>query len=913
MNYAKAKCPQCHRVQWFPLNNADLLVACRACGHRFALSIPAAPPTAAPPPPLLVQPIPVPPVVDADAPQDQSLSPGMIIGLSVAGGILVGAIVVGILLWPGRSRPAPPPAAAPWSFLPPAPVPVAVAPPPPPPKPPAATHPAPATAPAIQSYQATSRPVIEPTTLTGGRRILAVRPPPSSTLTDAELDDRIGKAINLGCDYLLAQFKAGVLPDAVQGEGEPAGRDALAVYALLQAAKATDRPDLAIDGAVTNSLLTGLAAMPMATNDTTYCRSLRAQALSVYNRPADHKTLVADAQWLFKAGRAGGYTYDPPTHTGNAKAVAGAYTADEENGNWDNSNSQYGALGVWAAEEAGVAVPSQYWGAVRKHWLRCQRADGQWGYTGMTGNDGRLSMTVAGLTMMLVAEDHLGVGSDVEDAGRPAYTATVARGLAWLSAGDHCVTLPGLYPNYCLYGLERAGLASGIKTFGSHDWYRELAARQVPAQAPDGSWGNVIDTAFNLLFLARGRHPILFDKLQFDGAWDNRPRDVAHLTDYAGRQLERPFNWQVVPLSAGWSNWMDAPVLFVASHRPPTLTDADLAQLRTYAENGGLIFTHADLSSTAFNAFVADLAAKLFPHYPLHDLPADDPVYRSLYPLNHTTPLPVLRGVSNGSRWLLLHSPVDLGKDWQLHEIARPVPFQVGLNVFMYGNGKAGYPNRLRTPYVPEPAVQPITTTTVARVVYAGDWNPEPAAAGRFARVFLNDTSIRVSVTDVDARALDARTTPLALLTGTGPVPLNPQQLLAIHRYVTDGGVLLLDACGGSAATRQDLLTHLLPTAFPEAPPTDLPADHPIVAGTLPCMTPFDPRLRPLAAELAGARNAPVQAVQVGRGLVLFSPVDLTTGLLGTHTWGVNGYTPEAAYALARNALLYALEQPVLP
>ena len=143
----------------------------------------------------------------------------------------------------------------------------------------------------------------------------------------------------------------------------------------------------------------------------------------------------------------------------------------------------------------------------------------------------------------------------------------------------------------------------------------------------------MIDTAFNLLFLSRGRHPILFDKLQFDGAWSNRPRDVANLTQYASRELERPFNWQVVPVDAGWQNWMDAPVLFIASHRPPPLSPADVDQLRLYAENGGLIFTSADLDAAPFNASVADLAAKLFPRYPLHDLP---PMTRSTAPCSRS-------------------------------------------------------------------------------------------------------------------------------------------------------------------------------------------------------------------------------------------------------------------------------------
>jgi hypothetical protein len=41
------------------------------------------------------------------------------------------------------------------------------------------------------------------------------------------------------------------------------------------------------------------------------------------------------------------------------------------------------------------------------------------------------------------------------------------------------------------------------------------------------------------------------------------------------------------------------------------------------------------------------------------------------------------------------------------------------------------------------------------------------------------------------------------------------------------------------------------------------------------------------------------------RHVILFSPEDITSGLLGTDTWGIRGYTPASAAALARNLLVY--------
>ena len=92
--------------------------------------------------------------------------------------------------------------------------------------------------------------------------------------------------------------------------------------------------------------------------------------------------------------------------------------------------------------------------------------------------------------------------------------------------GDHCMDVQTgqMDPGYTLYGLERVGLASGFKYFGTHDWYRELAASLIDQQSNNGAWTEMGDmrrrfnlpngpitsrdleqTAYTLLFLSRGR------------------------------------------------------------------------------------------------------------------------------------------------------------------------------------------------------------------------------------------------------------------------------------------------------------------------------------------------------------------------------------------------------------------------
>jgi len=266
---------------------------------------------------------------------------------------------------------------------------------------------------------------------------------------------------------------------------------------------------------------------------------------------------------------------------------------------WDNSNSQYGLLGVWAGAEVGVEVPDSYWKAVEQHWLLCELASGQWTYR---KNDGKptFAMTCAGVASLLVTHDYLDLPMVKGAVGREPYSKGLASGLSWLDRGDNGVDTPNPashYIGYDIFGLERVGLASGYKYFGSHNWYPEVVRKVVPAQFANGAWGGedhgidtLVDTAYTLLFLSRGRHPVLMTKLKFDKYWDNRPRDVANLAKFASKQLERQVNWQVVGIEHTWDEWFDSPVVYIASHQAPKLRDRDYEELAKFALAGGVDF-----------------------------------------------------------------------------------------------------------------------------------------------------------------------------------------------------------------------------------------------------------------------------------------------------------------------------------
>jgi hypothetical protein len=522
---------------------------------------------------------------------------------------------------------------------------------------------------------------------------------------------------------------------------------------------------------------------------------------------------------------------------------------------------------------------------------------------------------------LFVAHDYLDIARFGAEVGRDPFSPALARGLAWLEDGDNAVNIEGppgpmglrgsSHYGYTLYGLERVGLASGFKYFGKHDWYKELATQLLAEQADNGSWDDPIETAYILLFLARGRHPVLMNKLRFDGYWSNRPRDVANLARFASRELERPLNWQVVSLNREWYDWLDSPILYLASHTQPKFTDEDFRKLRQFVQAGGLLFTQADGDRLPFNDFAETLRKKLFPEYEWTNVPPDHPIFHMLF--NVSAP-PPLRMVSNGSRILMLHSPTDVSEWWQMRaDLTKRWAFELGVNLFLYSAGKTDLRNRLASPYLPEPLGKPIGTFPVARLRYAGNWDPEPAAWYRAGRALLRDTSLAVELVgdakDNDSVALEnlrPATAPLAILTGTSRYTFTDAQVAAVRNYVRAGGVLLIDPCGGPNGFLDGVEASLLSRAFPEILPKAIPVDHPLLSPGGDGMSELSrPKFRPYTIERQAGAALQYVKPPGARGCVILSPLDITTGLLATNTWSVLGYDPGYCQSFVQNLVLW--------
>ena len=453
-----------------------------------------------------------------------------------------------------------------------------------------------------------------------------------SAAGDQEISDEVvKKAIDKGMHRLLeAQNADGSWEPYGPGPGGDyqVGSSAIAVYALLEGGAGAENPKI-------KDALNWLAS-----HDTNYTYELGLRCnvwlLADKKAPKYRANLEKDMQALIDLCNNGGYGYGGPRATGGGGIIIKGKTGSGNSkpkpapgwgntiGYGDNSNSQYGLLGVWAAarDEKIEDIPQTYWQLVLTHWLNGQFEDGGWGYSANTGSRRSQvgaatgTMTCAGIASVLVCEDNLNSDDYLHcKAGQSAGAKSAQAGLDWLEKNFEKTTGAGWVGSglgYYYYGVERVGLASGMKCFGSIDWYNTLCTKVLATQGEDGAWSGarasrpqrpvrpggaedpepepnpkslsgqaVVETAYHLLFLIRGHAPVLFNKLQFsslegprtvDSDWNCRPRDLSHLCAWLGRNFEQTFNWQVVNFKTPVSQWHDAPILYISGSRNPDFT-----------------------------------------------------------------------------------------------------------------------------------------------------------------------------------------------------------------------------------------------------------------------------------------------------------------------------------------------------
>ncbi len=538
-----------------------------------------------------------------------------------------------------------------------------------------------------------------------------------------------------------------------------------------------------------------------------------------------------------------------------------------------------------------------------------KRAEPEWSNT-------RATMTVAGIASVYVAFDNLHADQFLDcrvPADLPDLAALDAA-MEWLKREFvGTIRQPGDWFYYYLYGVERVGLASGRKFIGSADWYR-MGAHAIIRDGLTGGGllkrvrgGELVNAAFAVLFLSRGRQPVLMNKLEHPGDWNARPRDLAGLTRWWTTNFENQVHWQSIGFAADVEQWHDAQILYVTGSQVVRLAPRQLKQLRQFVLQGGTLLSVTACKGGQFSRSVRKIYEQIFPEYELVHCPPTHPLYNVQYKLGRE---PAFFEMTNGVRPLVIHTDEDIARAWQGRRWAtQEASFQAASNVVFYVTNR-GQLRKRGDSHWPEPYTgKARRSVRIARVSHAGADDPEPMAAERFARLMGHRTQTRVHLLAItSAKDLPAAKADLALLTGVGELRLGPEERAGLSKFVRNGGIVLIDAAGGDktfAGSARSLLREMFGRDVLRG---RLAADHDLyqLSGAKVRKVAYR---RQTDRRLGGLDKPNLYGIAFnGGGAVYFSPEDITFALLGVPASTADGYKSESAYALLRNVTLQAID-----
>lgn len=588
----------------------------------------------------------------------------------------------------------------------------------------------------------------------------------------------------------------------------------------------------------------------------------------------------------------------------------------------DASNTQYALLGLYAGKQAGAKIDDEIWRQIRGLYLTTlvkdrEKADaGFWRYIEdrIAGEPKpSFTMTVAGVCGLVIAEMALAADEQKLDprtgvaanCGRYESNDAIARGLTWTGRNfsfDEAPNIMSVF--YNVYGIERVGRLTGHRFLGRYDWYREGCDFLVRTQKDDGHWtsnkgiqidgAKGISTSFALLFLSKGRTPVLISKLAHGEytiptkraggvdipergmltekgddpgvtGWNRKHHDVRNLTDFASRELfgGLPLGWQVYDprrreykgddeILAEVGGLVQSPILYLNGHKRIVLAGQHREILKKYIEEGGFVVAEACCGSEEFATSFRVLMRELFPDNQLKPVPPEHAIWRSFFNVPPAE-FPKLECLDRGCRTVLVFSPEPLAGYWEDAKFAprskpgEKIPpaagrgdqaFRLGGNIIAYATGMEPPKQRLTVTKLADSSKEsdapPKGFLQPVQVRVPGESAPAPAAM-RNLMTHIRETT-RVDVTlrtkDLNANNPDLFGYKFLYMHGRKAFTTTDDDADNLKANLQSGGLLLADACCGRPEFDKSF-REMVRKMFPDSKLEPIPADDDLYSAKL--------------------------------------------------------------------------------
>ena len=410
--------------------------------------------------------------------------------------------------------------------------------------------------------------------------------------------------------------------------------------------------------------------------------------------------------------------------------------------------------------------------------------------------------------------------------------------MAWVEGQGAKAWLGQLYE---MYALERVGILASLPSIGGRDWYREGAAWLVKNQGQQGTWphrryGALVGTALGLLFLGKGRAPVLVTKLRILPDSVARVGEIDELVKRASRIFKRRFTWQDASWGTPLKQVLMAPIIAINGYKPFDPSPEQIQYLRQLLDNDATLLINA--CSPAFDRSFRQQLASVFPQAKLNRLDSDHPVYSSQYKIDPK--LRFLEGVSRNCRMPIIYSSKDLSYGWATdgaHQgLSGAWANKIGINIIRYIAGKGQKLDRLRQVEVvrgtarkqvgPRGMVPPGAFIPVI-LRHGGDWNPDPEVMSLVLDDLRQKLPLRTGRVAKPIKLTDKSlfNYPFLIIKGHRAFSLSQGEVGRLRRYLTAGDSLLAECCCGSPGFDRSM-RQLIQVLFPRKRLVGLPPTH---------------------------------------------------------------------------------------
>ncbi len=635
----------------------------------------------------------------------------------------------------------------------------------------------------------------------------------------------------------------------------------------------------------------------------------------------------------------------------------------------DHSNTQYAVLALREAHAQGIRVSPEVWAKVKKMYMKSQNASGGWGYTIEGDGSERLTMTTAGVCGLLICDmsNSIIAGPPGPDGEFPnsgqrdiENEKAIEKGLRQIGNKFTIDISRNLFegttfPFYNIYGIERAGRLSGLRFFNRGnqliDWYRKGVETLLKIQNQAGKWASpslidgdpVLATSFCLLFLSKGKTPVLIQKVAhgatprgYTGNWNVHHNDVRHLTDFCSKQVFKknnrpvPLTWQIydaarqsrggdVDQNVLLQDMLQSPIIYINGLEAPKFAPGEIALLKRYVEQGGFIMAEACSGRDDFDQGFRKLCKELFPDRELTPLAAGHPIWTAAFPV------PVgsfdLMGIDLGCKTCLAYAPKGISAHWEsnLHKEfpKTKLAFQLGANVVAYATGLEPPEDKLTKKTVVQNEESAIKRNflEIAQLNYGGkNWQPAPNAMRVVTSQALKqglDVILQTKAVTIDDA--DLFNSKFLYMHGRGEFSWDEGQSKRLRGHLENGGTLLCDACCGDKVFDKRFRESIKAMFGRELEP--IPMSDPLyskrvsgkeitkVQGRTESGKPYA-QMEPV---LEGIRSDPKDPTSAW--VVVYSKYDIGCALDRHASADCVGYQHESALDLAMQVLLYAMKE----